>query len=96
MESVYENALAIELEKRGLKVARQVDVSIEYDGKEVGKHRLDLVVEDTIVVELKATKSFEDIHFAVVKSYLKAAGRKHGLLVNFAKTTLQVKRVIYE
>jgi GxxExxY protein len=62
---------------------------------EVGLHRLDLVVEDTIVVELKAIKNLEDIHFAVVRSYLKALGKKHGLLLNFAKVTLEVKRVIF-
>jgi GxxExxY protein len=51
-------------------------------------------VEDTIVVELKAIKDFEDIHFAVARSYLRAVDRKHGLLLNFAKITLEVKRVI--
>src|SRR5215210_7553820 len=58
---------------------------IDYDGEEVGRHRLDLLVEGTIVVELKAVKNFEDVHFAVVRSYLKALGRRHGLLLNFAK-----------
>lgn len=91
----YENALVIELRKRGLKVEQQVEVAIIYDEVEVGKHRLDLLVEDTIVVELKAIKDLEDIHFAIVKSYLKATGKEHGLLLNFAKVTLEVKRVIH-
>jgi GxxExxY protein len=94
LESVYEKALIIELKKRGLVVQDQKEIIIRYDEAEVGCHRLDLFVEDTIVVELKAIKNLEDIHFAVVRSYLKAVGRKHGLLLNFAKTTLEIKRVI--
>jgi GxxExxY protein len=96
VESIYENALALELCNRGLGVSRQVEAPVYYDGQEVGKHRLDLLVEDTIVVELKATKDLEDVHFAVVKSYLKATGKTHGLLLNFARTTLQVRRVIHQ
>ena len=94
LESFYENALVIELRKRGLGVKQQMEVPVLYEDQEVGRHRLDLFVEDTIVVELKAIKAFEDIHFAIVKSYLKAVGRQHGLLMNFAAVTLEVKRVI--
>jgi GxxExxY protein len=94
LEAIYEKALVIELRRRGLEVEPQVEVSIEYCGAEVGKHRLDLLVEHTIIVELKAIKDLEDIHFAIVRSYLKATGKEHGLLMNFAKTTLEVKRVI--
>lgn len=67
---------------------------IEYDGVDVGRHRLDLLVEDTIVVELKTIKNLEDIHFAIVKSYLKAVKKEHGLLLNFANVKLEPKRVI--
>jgi GxxExxY protein len=94
LESVYEKAIIIELTKRRLAVRDQMEVIIGYDGQEVGRHRLDLFVEDTSVVELKAIKNLEDIHFAVARSYLEAVGRKHGLLLNFAKTTLEAKRVI--
>jgi GxxExxY protein len=94
LEAIYENALVIELRKRGLKAEPQVEVVVEYDGIEVGKHRLDLLVADTIIVELKTIKDLEDVHFAIVRSYLKATGKEHGLLINFAKTTLEVKRVI--
>jgi GxxExxY protein len=94
LESVYEKALILELRKRGLAVQDQVKIVIVYDGMEVGCHRLDLFVEDTIVVELKAIKNLEDAHFAVVRSYLRAAGKQHGLLLNFAKVTLEIKRVI--
>jgi GxxExxY protein len=94
LEAIYENALVIELRKRGLKVEPQVEVIVEYDGIEVGKHRLDLLVEGTIIIELKAIKDLEDVHFAIVRSYLKATRKEHGLLINFAKTTLEVRRVI--
>ncbi len=94
LESVYEKAMLIELAKRGLLTQDQKELVITYDGVVVGEHRLDLFIEDTIVVELKAIKQLEDIHFAIVRSYLRAVGRKHGLLLNFAKTTLEVRRVI--
>lgn len=94
LESIYENALVIALHQMGLKVEQQVEIIVEYIDTEVGRHRLDLMVEDTIIVELKAIKNLEDVHFAIVKSYLKAAGKQHGLLLNFAKTTLEVRRVI--
>ncbi len=95
IESVYEKALVVELRQRGLNVAEQVEIPVMYKGVQVGKHRLDLLINRTIVVELKAVKAFENVHFAVVKSYLHALGKEHGLLLNFAKTTLEVKRVIY-
>ncbi len=94
LESVYEAALAIEFRKHGLQFERQRRLPILYDGIEIGFHRLDLLVEGTIVVELKAVKRIEDIHFAVVRSYLKAADRKHGLLLNFAAPKLLIKRVL--
>jgi GxxExxY protein len=94
IESIYEHALVVELYKRKLKVEEQIEVPIEYEGVEVGRHRLDLLVEGTIVVELKAIKNLDDVHFAIVKSYLRAVGKEHGLLLNFAKPTLEVKRVI--
>ena len=94
LESIYENALVVELKKSRLIVSQQLEVPIFYDEVEVGKHRIDLFVEGTIVVELKAIKNLEDVHFAIVKSYLLAIGQQHGLLLNFAKVRLEVKRVI--
>jgi GxxExxY protein len=94
LESIYEKALLIELRKRGVSVVSQLEISVLYEGAEVGLHRLDLVVEDAVVVELKAIKNLEDVHFAIVRSYLRAAGKKHALLLNFAKPTLEIKRVI--
>ncbi len=94
LESFYEKALIMELRKRGLSVRDQFEIIVRYDDVEIGCHRLDLFVEDTIIVELKAIKNLEDVHFAVARSYLKAVNRNHGLLLNFAKPTLEVKRVI--
>jgi GxxExxY protein len=96
LESIYENAFIIQLQKQNLQVERQQEVVIKYDGFEVGRHRLDLIVNDTIVVELKAVKNIEDVHFAIVKSYLKALGKEHGLIINFSKKVLEVKRVIHK
>jgi GxxExxY protein len=97
IESIYENALVYELRKRGLKAEQQLDVPVVYDGNiEVGKHRLDLLVEGEIVIDLKAISELLDVHFAIVKSQLRAVRRKHGLLLNFAKVKLEAKRVIVE
>ena len=84
-----------ELTKRGVRLEQQLEVPIIYNGLvEVGKHRLDLVVENEIVVDLKAISELLDVHFAIVRSQLRAVKRKHGLLLNFAKVTLEAKRVI--
>src|ERR1017187_9395671 len=95
LESIYEAALFIELQRAGLVVERQKTVPIHYREAWIGEHRLDLLVENQIVVELKAISALEDIHFAIVRSYLKAAGLQHGLLLNFATMPLTIKRVIY-
>ena len=94
MESIYEEALKVELSKRGLNFDYQREIKIEYLGVEVGTHRLDLFVENSIIVELKAVKELSDIHFAQLRSYLKATGLKVGLVLNFSKPTLEVKRVV--
>ena len=93
IEPVYENAMAIELQRRTIPFQRQLTVSVTYRGTEVGVHRLDLFVEELVVVELKAVKKICEVHFATVRSYLRAVEREHGLLLNFAKPTLEVKRV---
>jgi len=94
LESVYENALAIELRNAGLRVEQQREIAVLYRGTEVGKHRIDLLVDSLVVVELKTARDFEDVHFIIVRSYLKALGLKHGLLLNFARSKLDVRRVI--
>jgi GxxExxY protein len=95
LESIYEASLVVELQRAGLRCEQQKQLPIYYREVLVGEHRLDLLVENLIVVELKAISALEDIHFSVVRSYLKAAGLEHGLLLNFATMPLTVKRVIY-
>lgn len=94
IESVYENALLVALKRREISYASQQWIKIFYEGVVVGLHRLDLVVDEQIVVELKAVKSLEDVHFAQLRSYLKATGKKVGLLLNFNASTLIIKRVV--
>lgn len=94
VESIYEGALCVELAKRGIRHARQVHVPVLYDAVEIGQHRLDLFVEDEIVVELKAVREFDAVHFAFVRSYLRAVGRRHGLLLNFGAPKLAIRRVL--
>ena len=72
----------------------QKEIKIKYHGIEVGQHRLDMLVENIIIIELKAVKELADIHFAQIRSYLKATGLKVGLLLNFGKPTLEIKRVV--
>ena len=83
LESVYEEALCVELALRRIRFARQVPISVKYKRERVGQARLDLLVDDSLVVELKAVESFASIHLAQVLSYLKATRFRLGLLINF-------------
>lgn len=94
LESIYENAMKVALRKRGILFEFQKEVFVFYDGQEVGVHRLDLIVQGEIVVELKAIRALEDVHFAQVRSYLKATGLHVGLLLNFNAPTLIIKRIV--
>jgi len=94
LEKVYENALAHELEKTGLKVSRQESVKVFYDGIVVGDYFVDLIVDEEIIIELKAVKNIDNSHLAQCINYLKATGKKLALLINFGNSRVQVKRVI--
>jgi GxxExxY protein len=83
----------VELEAMGIPYERQKAVPIYYRGKKIGEHRLDLLVDNAVVVELKAVKALEDIFFSTERSYMKACGKESGLLFNFAAMPLTVKRV---
>lgn len=96
LESIYESAMKTALRHRGIAYEAQKEVAVFFEGEEAGVHRLDLMVEGEIVVELKAVKVLEDIHFAQVKSYLKATGLHVGLLLNFNAPTLVIKRVVLD
>ncbi len=88
LESIYESALCVELELAGLRFQRQVPIPVTYRGHAIGEHRLDLVVEDLVVVELKSVERIEPLFEAQVLTYLKISGKKIGLLVNFNSRVL--------
>ncbi|MBI1917438.1 MAG: GxxExxY protein [Planctomycetes bacterium] len=92
LEKVYENALAHELRKNGLKVEQQHPISVYYDGVNVGDFYADLLVEGTVLVELKAVAEFCDDHTAQCLNYLTATGKVLCLLLNFGRPRVQIKR----
>lgn len=96
LESVYEKALAIELNLRGIPFEQQAPVSLNYKGRPVGKAKLDLLVGNRLVVELKAVEDFHPVHQAQVINYLKASGLELGLLINFNVPLLKdgIKRIV--
>jgi GxxExxY protein len=96
LETVYEKLLVHELEKRGLSVQRQVPVDLEMDGLKIDAGlRLDLLVADEVIVELKSVERFLPVHSAQLLSYLKLSGKRLGLLVNFNVASLKagIKRM---
>lgn len=95
LERVYEAALAHELRKAGLAVQLQHPVWVLYDGVIVGEYRADLVVENSVIVEVKAAKAIDRIHEAQVLNYLKATRLKVGLLLNFGTPRLGIRRLVF-
>jgi GxxExxY protein len=93
LEKVYENALSHEIKKVGFKVIQQHEVKVYYDSVEVGKYIADLFVADCVIVEVKAISNLDDSHKAQLLNYLKATGLKVGLLINFGKSRIEIKRV---
>lgn len=97
LEIIYEECLAEELQTAGHAVQRQVDVPILYKGKQLGQPlTLDMVVDDAIIVELKAVNQIHDIHIAQLLTYLKLTDRRLGLLINFnvARLSDGIRRVV--
>ena len=94
LEKVYENAMTHELNKLGLQVSRQQPIKVYYDGVNVGDYFADLVVDNEIIIELKAVKIIDNIHLAQCLNYLKATGKRLGLLINFGQQRVEVKRVV--
>ena len=94
LENIYEEALKVDLSEHGIEFESQKEIKVKYLGVEIGTHRIDLIVENIILLELKAVKELADIHFAQLRSYLKATNLKVGLLLNFSKPTLEIKRVV--
>ena len=93
LEKVYENALAIELKKRGLAVTQQEGVKVYYDGAQVGDYFADITVNGFVILELKAVESLRSEHFAQLTNYLKATDKEVGLLLNFGRKP-EFKRIL--
>lgn len=94
LERVYENALVHELRKRGISVEQKKVIQVTYDGVVVGEYVADLMVQDQVIVELKAVKQLDNIHQAQCMNYLKATGLTVALLINFGSPRVEVKRVV--
>lgn len=95
LERVYENALMIELTKLGLCVEQQKSITVYYAGKPVGEYFVDIVVDNAVIVELKAVRQLVDDHEAQLLNYLKATTMEVGLLLNFGPTP-EIKRKVYD
>jgi len=96
LESLYEEALVEEFKLRNILYERQKEIVMKYKGKNIGNHRIDLLVEDKVIVELKATDAINKIYEAQLLTYLKATNKRIGLLVNFNVERLKdgIKRLI--
>ena len=94
LEKVYENALAHELLKAGLEVEQQAPVEVVYDGVVVGEYFADLLVNGSIIIELKAVRNLDEVHLALCMNYLKASALTVCLLMIFAKPKVEIQRVV--
>jgi GxxExxY protein len=92
-EVIYQRCLQIELEKANLNFGREVEQTIHYEDTVVGTRRADFIVEEKVVVELKAVINLEDVHLAQAKNYVVAYNLPQGLLINFGSTSLQYKLI---
>ena len=96
LEKVYENALLVELKRKGLKAENQVPITVSYKGEVVGEYAADLLVEDAVIVELKTVENLDKTHEAQLLNYLKATGLHVGLLVNFKHRKADIKRMVLD
>ena len=94
LEKVYENALLVELKRRGLRAEAQVPVPVSYKSEVVGEYVADIIVEGKVLVELKTVEQLDRIHEAQLLNYLKATGIEVGLLVNFKHAKAEIKRMV--
>ena len=94
LEKVYENALHVELNKKDIRVECQVPITVEYKKVSVGEYIADMVVENSVLMEIKAIESLQKVHEAQILNYLKATGYKIGLLVNFTHPKAIIKRFV--
>jgi GxxExxY protein len=91
---VYENALIIELNKGGLKAEQQKKIAVMYENVVVGDYIADILVNDQVIIEVKAMKAIEVSHHAQLLNYLKATGMRVGLILNFGTSRMGIKRMI--
>lgn len=96
LESSYESALAIEFQTAKINFHRQLVIPVTYKGRPIGEHRLDFLVEDAVVLELKSVERFDPIFEAQILAYLRLSGKRRGLLINFNSRLLKdgVKRYV--
>jgi GxxExxY protein len=94
LEKVYENALVLELKKAGLVVEPQKYIKVKYDGVVVGDYIADIVVDDLVLLEIKAVQAIINIHQAQLLNYMKATGLKVGLILNFGTPKVGIKRMV--
>jgi GxxExxY protein len=94
LEKVYANAMYVEVTRNGLRAQSEAAITIRYRGVVVDEYVADLVVEGQVLVELKAVKNLDEVHVAQCLNYLKATGFRVCLLINFAKTKIEIKRLV--
>lgn len=94
LESVYENALMIEIRKTDLMVEQQKPIKVLYEGEIVGDFFADLLVEEKVLIELKTVRNLDDVHIAQCLNYLRATDLTICLLINFGKPKVEIKRII--
>jgi len=96
LESVYENALCVELSKSGIEYQQQAPIDVMYHQQLVGHFVADLIVENKLLLELKTVSAFNNQHTAQVMNYLKATGIQVGLLMNFGTSKMGIKRIVWQ
>lgn len=89
LETTYENALCIEFQSSGIRYRRQVPWPVVYKGQRIGEYRIDLLVEDEVIVELKSVERFDPVFEAQILTYLRVTGKSVGLLINFNSRLLR-------
>ena len=95
-EVIYQRCLELEMKKQGLIFSREVEIPIFYDGIKVGTRRVDFLVEEKVLVEMKAVTQLEKVHLAQALNYLESFKLQVGLLINFGSTRLEFKRLTIE
>jgi GxxExxY protein len=93
-EVIYQRCLAIELERNGIHFVREFEMPVYYEGQQVGTRRVDFLVEETVMVEIKAVSALDEVHLAQAINYLEAYKKEIGLLLNFGGKSLEYKRLL--